>query len=161
MVVAQLVERSLSIPKVCGSNPVISKKINWTFTVNCIEKTKKAKESGKGPSLNLLHSSVKDVSSIRRLTTFGNVFHFANKEKTVISKWVFTGIFFWYFQKILQFLHQYNVKNVHPESGSGIRTHDLIECEPLCYSHFEHSDWLFKLFNHSKCLKIARRKIYT
>ena len=30
VVVAQLVERSLPIPKVCGSNPVIGK-IYWTF----------------------------------------------------------------------------------------------------------------------------------
>ena len=29
-----------SIPEVCGLNPVISKHLYWTFTVNCIEKTK-------------------------------------------------------------------------------------------------------------------------
>ena len=40
VVVAQLVERSLSIPEVRGSNPVIGKILYWTFTVNCIEKTK-------------------------------------------------------------------------------------------------------------------------
>ena len=38
--VAQLVERSLPIPEVHGSNPVISKNLYRTFTVNCIEKTK-------------------------------------------------------------------------------------------------------------------------
>ena len=37
---AQLVERSLPIPEVRGSNPVISKNLYRTFTVNCIEKTK-------------------------------------------------------------------------------------------------------------------------
>ena len=40
MVVAQLVEWSLSIPEVRSSNPVIGKILYWTFTVNCIEKTK-------------------------------------------------------------------------------------------------------------------------
>ena len=40
MVVAQLVERSLPIPEVRGSNPVIGKNIQLTFTVNSIEKTK-------------------------------------------------------------------------------------------------------------------------
>ena len=52
VVVAQLVERSLPIPEVRGSNPVIGK-IYWTFfTVNCIEKTKiKKKEARNGPFL--------------------------------------------------------------------------------------------------------------
>ena len=40
VVVAQLVERLLPIPEVCGSNPVIGKNLHSTFTVNCIEKTK-------------------------------------------------------------------------------------------------------------------------
>ena len=40
VVVAQLVERSLRIPEVQGSNPVSGKNLYWTFTVNCIEKTK-------------------------------------------------------------------------------------------------------------------------
>ena len=39
MVVAQLVERSLLIPEVCGSNPVIGKNLytysEHLFTVNC------------------------------------------------------------------------------------------------------------------------------
>ena len=49
-VVAQLVERSLPIPEVRGSNPVIGKYlfIEQLFTINCIEKTKiKKKEAGK------------------------------------------------------------------------------------------------------------------
>ena len=48
----QLVEQSLLIPKVRGSNPVIGKKlyIEHLFTVNCIEKTKiKKKEAGNLP----------------------------------------------------------------------------------------------------------------
>ena len=51
--VAQLVERSLPIPKVRGSNPVIGK-IYWTFVYCqlCIEKTKiEKKEARKGPFL--------------------------------------------------------------------------------------------------------------
>ena len=40
VVVAQLVEQSLPIPEVRGSNPVISKNLYRTFTVNCIENTK-------------------------------------------------------------------------------------------------------------------------
>ena len=39
-VVAQLVERLLPIPEVCGSNPVIGKTLYWTFMVNWIEKMK-------------------------------------------------------------------------------------------------------------------------
>ena len=35
-----LVEWSLPIQEVCSSNSVISKNLYWTFTVNCIEKTK-------------------------------------------------------------------------------------------------------------------------
>ena len=36
VVVAQLVERSPLTPEVCGSNPVIGKRLHSTFTVNCI-----------------------------------------------------------------------------------------------------------------------------
>ena len=45
VVVAQLVERSLPIPEVRGSNPVISQKFILNFTVNCIEKKKKVENS--------------------------------------------------------------------------------------------------------------------
>ena len=37
VVVAQLVEQSLPIPEIRGSNPVIGKKIYLIFTVHCIE----------------------------------------------------------------------------------------------------------------------------
>ena len=48
VVVAQLVERSVQIPEVCGSNPVIGKiNIEHLFTVNCIEKTEIKKRPGK------------------------------------------------------------------------------------------------------------------
>ena len=41
MIVTQLVERSLLIPEICGSNPVIGKfYITYNITVNCIDKTK-------------------------------------------------------------------------------------------------------------------------
>ena len=48
MVVAQLLERSLPIPEVRCSNPVIGKKFSeHLFTVNCFEKTKiKEKRTG-------------------------------------------------------------------------------------------------------------------
>ena len=47
--VAQLVEQSLPIPEVRGSNPVSGEIFYWTFTVNCFEKTKiKKKEAGNG-----------------------------------------------------------------------------------------------------------------
>ena len=45
VVVAQLVERSLPIPEVSSSNPAISKIVDLTLTVNCIEKTKIKKKS--------------------------------------------------------------------------------------------------------------------
>ena len=45
VIVAQLVERSLPIPEVRNSNPVISKFcIEHLVTVNCIEKTKRKKK---------------------------------------------------------------------------------------------------------------------
>ena len=37
---AQLIDRSLPIPEVHSSNPVMRKNKYWTFTVSCIEKTK-------------------------------------------------------------------------------------------------------------------------
>ena len=41
VVVAQMVERSIPTPEVHGSNPVVGKLyITYTYTVNCIEKTK-------------------------------------------------------------------------------------------------------------------------
>ena len=40
VVVAQLVEWLIPIAEVCSSNPVISKHLYCTFSVNCIEKTK-------------------------------------------------------------------------------------------------------------------------
>ena len=40
MVVAQLVEQSLPIPEVRGSNTAIGNNLYWTFTVNFIEKMK-------------------------------------------------------------------------------------------------------------------------
>ena len=51
VVVAQFVERTLSIPEVRVSNPVIGQiYIEHLFTVNCIKKTKiKKKEAGNGP----------------------------------------------------------------------------------------------------------------
>ena len=50
VVVAQLVEQSLPIPEVHSSNLVISKKIIYHFSVNCIENMKiKKKEAGHGP----------------------------------------------------------------------------------------------------------------
>ena len=42
VVVVQLVEQLPLIPEVCSSNPVIGKNLCWTFTGNCIEKTKMA-----------------------------------------------------------------------------------------------------------------------
>ena len=51
VVVAQLVERSLPIPEVRGSNPVIGKNLSIHLTIVycqlCIEKKKK--EAGDGP----------------------------------------------------------------------------------------------------------------
>ena len=49
VVLAQLVERPLSIPEVSGSNPVIGKKLyieHW-FIFNCIEKKKIKEERGR------------------------------------------------------------------------------------------------------------------
>ena len=51
VVVAQLVERSLPIPEVRGSNPVIGKNylyIEHLFTVNCVLKRRKIKKKRPG-----------------------------------------------------------------------------------------------------------------
>ena len=48
------------------------------------------------------------------------------------------GLFFMYFhlfKQTLQFLQQINVKNVHPVSGTGIRTHNLLIASLLPYGH--------------------------
>ena len=59
VVVAQLVERSLLVPQVWGSNPVISKfYIEHLFIVTCIEKTKKKKRGRKWPFKNIKYSSL-------------------------------------------------------------------------------------------------------
>ena len=65
MVVAQLVERSLPIPEVQGSNPVIGKNLNWTmFTVNCFKKTKiKKKRPGMAHLKNILQGKIEDFES--------------------------------------------------------------------------------------------------
>ena len=52
MVVAQLVEQSLLIPEVRGSNPFIGNVLYCTFILNFIEKTKiKKKRPGMAPFL--------------------------------------------------------------------------------------------------------------
>ena len=51
MVVAQLVERLLPIPEVCGSNPVIGKDvyigIEHLHSVNCVLKRRKQRKRGR------------------------------------------------------------------------------------------------------------------
>ena len=51
MVVGQLVERSLRVPEVCGSNPVIGKNLYWTFKSCQLywKDQNKEKKSGNGP----------------------------------------------------------------------------------------------------------------
>ena len=49
VVVAQLVEWLLPIPEVWGSNSVIVNNLYWTFTLNCIEKTKIKKRGREWP----------------------------------------------------------------------------------------------------------------
>ena len=77
---AQLVERSLPIPEVGGSNPVIGKNlfIYWTF-VYCqlwIEKTKiKKKEAGSGPFLKKLNSIEPSQDWVQDLQFVGNILH--------------------------------------------------------------------------------------
>ena len=59
VVVAQLVEHSLPIPEVFGSNPVIGKHLYWTFTVNCNEKVKIKKKR-----LGMAHLFEKNTDAI-------------------------------------------------------------------------------------------------
>ena len=50
MFVAELVERSLPIPEVCGSNPVIGKKLFiWNICLLSRNDENKEKEAGDGP----------------------------------------------------------------------------------------------------------------
>ena len=62
VVVAQLVEQSLPIPEVCGSNPVISKNLYlyWTFlfTVNWVLKRRKIKKKRPGVAHLKKHVSI-------------------------------------------------------------------------------------------------------
>ena len=67
VVVAQLVEHSLPIPEVRGSNPVIEKNYIELFNVNCIEKTKIKK---KRPRMAHLKKLVKSVDPTTSLCTY-------------------------------------------------------------------------------------------
>ena len=50
VVVAQLVEWSLPIPEVCGSNPITSKVfIEYSLLSTVLKRRKKEKEAGNGP----------------------------------------------------------------------------------------------------------------
>ena len=62
VVVAQVVERLLLIPEVRSSNPVIGKNLYWTFTVNCIEKTRVRKRGRELP--NFLKNKLQHVGRI-------------------------------------------------------------------------------------------------
>ena len=71
VVVAQLVEQLFPIPEVRGSNPVISKKLYWIFTVNCIQKTKiKKKEAGNGPFIKSLKNDFLLYSVVAVVITY-------------------------------------------------------------------------------------------
>ena len=61
---AQLVEQLLLIPEVRGSKPVIGNNLYSTFTVNCIEKTKKEKRGREWPifSKNILLQIVENIT---------------------------------------------------------------------------------------------------
>ena len=85
--VAQLVDRSLPIPEVSGSNQVIGKKscIEHLFTVNCIEKTKIKKKK-------------KEDGSIKR----------QDAKSCSCKKWANSGLFFVYFRLFKQALQFYN-----------------------------------------------------
>ena len=62
MVVAQLVERSLLTPEICGSNPVISK--FYLPITNCIEKTKITKKRPINAQLKKWWYKYKNVGTI-------------------------------------------------------------------------------------------------
>ena len=72
VVVTQLVERSLPIPEVCSSNPVIGKNLYWTFYCQLYWKYKK--EAGNGPFLKLFHFN---IGSIHLNFFHNNIFYFA------------------------------------------------------------------------------------
>ena len=63
VVVAQLVERSLPILEVRGSNPVIGKKL---FTLNCIEMLKTKKKRPGMAHLKKIHDPRKHVSRTQK-----------------------------------------------------------------------------------------------
>ena len=83
MVVAQLVERSLSIPEVRGSNPVIGKNLNWTLSVKCTywKDENKEKEAANGPFFK------KSNPISQRVTTefFLNSDNFQNSPKVAVG----------------------------------------------------------------------------
>ena len=46
-----------------------------------------------------------------------------------LKKWTIPGLFFIYFRLLsetMQILQQINLKNVHPGTGAGTQTHDLL-----------------------------------
>ena len=69
--VAQLVERSLPIPEVRGSNPVIAKFIDHLFNVNWIEKIKiKKKEAGNGSFFIKKHLTSEEYEECMKATIY-------------------------------------------------------------------------------------------
>ena len=67
VVVVELVERVVPTPEVRNSNPVISKKLYWTFTVDCTEKMIiKKKEAGIGSFLFMIISKINYWTMLNR-----------------------------------------------------------------------------------------------
>ena len=79
--VAQLVDRSLPIPEVSGSNQVIGKKscIEHLFTVNCIEKTKIKKKKKRPGASKGRTPKVVPAKNGPILASFSFIFVFSNK----------------------------------------------------------------------------------
>ena len=87
---AQLVERSVLIPEVHSSNPVIGKNLYWTFTVNCIEKTKiKKKRPG------MAHKKTIIVSTHRPLLLLNTVIFGKTKTQHLIKGSLYQMTLFW------------------------------------------------------------------
>ena len=92
VVVAQLVERSLPISEVRGSNPVIGKNLYGTFTVNCIWKNEnKVKQAGNGPFKKTIFQYAIILTRLWRMKQFKSVLKWHKVDHSDI-RWVKDGM---------------------------------------------------------------------
>ena len=153
VVVAQLVERSLPVPYLRASNPVICKKL---FPVNCIEKTKiKEKEARNGPFFKTsLIVPPKSWSSLDKEESLAcQITSPFNKKMGAFCM----ATFLIYFKKQLSLLLNGEVIWQSSDSSSSKELHSQIKCPLSLWPDviFLVNNWATLLFEHPVTLALV------